>query len=87
MLVQPTIEKLRLLRLTGMVAALEQQLRTPDIHDLSFEDRLGLLVENEMRDPLQGLAQALDVGDDVAGGDVRRVALVDEARVAPGGNS
>lgn len=47
MLVQPTIEKLHTLRLLGMVKALEQQLKDPDIHTLSFEDRLGLLIDTE----------------------------------------
>jgi len=47
MLMQPTIEKLHLLRLSGMAKALEQQLKDPDIHTLSFEDRLGLLIDTE----------------------------------------
>ncbi len=47
MLLQPTIEKLRILRLTGMVKALEQQLRDPDINSLSFEDRLGMMIDSE----------------------------------------
>jgi DNA replication protein DnaC len=48
MLFQPTLERLRELRLTGMAAALEEQLRMPDIESLSFEDRLGLLLEREI---------------------------------------
>ena len=47
MLIQPTIEKLTALRLSGMAKALEQQLKDPDIHTLSFEDRLGLLIDTE----------------------------------------
>ena len=47
MLMQPTIEKLRTLRLTGMIRALELQLKDPEIQTLSFEDRLGLLVDTE----------------------------------------
>jgi hypothetical protein len=44
------LEKLRALRLAGMVAALEEQLNAPDTHDLDFdfEERLGLLVDREM---------------------------------------
>lgn len=46
MLNQPTLEKLRQLRLTGMAEAfLEQQSQPPP--DLDFEARLGLLVERE----------------------------------------
>jgi DNA replication protein DnaC len=48
MLTHPTLEKLRALRLAGMVAALEEQLNAPDTHDLDFEERLGLLVDREM---------------------------------------
>ena len=42
MLFQPTLQRLSELRLSGMAAALEEQLRMPDIESLSFEDRLGL---------------------------------------------
>ncbi|MGH2507577.1 MAG: IS21-like element helper ATPase IstB [Ktedonobacteraceae bacterium] len=48
MLLQPTIEKLRAMRLTGMLKALEQQSHDPEIKSLSFEDRLGLLLDTEM---------------------------------------
>lgn len=47
MLLEPTLARLRELRLTGMAAALEEQQAVPDIHGLSFEDRLGLLLERE----------------------------------------
>ncbi len=47
MLMQQTIEKLSALRLSGMAKALEQQLKDPDIHTLSFEDRLALLIDTE----------------------------------------
>lgn len=47
MLMQPTIEKLHTLRLSGMAKAFEQQLKDPDIHTWSFEDRLGLLIDTE----------------------------------------
>tara|TARA_Y100000815_G_scaffold33324_1_gene27779 strand:+ start:105 stop:860 length:756 start_codon:yes stop_codon:yes gene_type:complete len=48
MLKHPTLDKLHALKLTGMAAALEDQSATPDITDLSFEERLGLLVDREM---------------------------------------
>ncbi len=47
MLIQPTIEKLRSMRLSGMAKALEQQLKDPDMRTMSFEDRLGLLIDFE----------------------------------------
>ena len=47
MLLNPTLEKLRALRLTGMVQALEEQRQQNDIVSLSFEDRLALLVERQ----------------------------------------
>lgn len=48
MLNHPTLDKLQTLRLTGMVKALSEQMHMPDIADLSFEERLGLLVDREM---------------------------------------
>jgi DNA replication protein DnaC len=42
------LDKLHALKLTGMAAALADQSATPDITDLSFEERLGLLVDREM---------------------------------------
>ena len=42
------IQHLRTLRVPGMVEALEQQLEQPATHnDLSFEDRLGLMIDRE----------------------------------------
>lgn len=48
MLTHPTLDKLHALKLTGMVQALSEQMTTPDITALSFEERLGLLVDREM---------------------------------------
>ena len=48
MLSHPTLDKLHELKLTGMVHALSDQMQMPDITDLSFEERLGLLVDREM---------------------------------------
>jgi len=48
MLTHPTIDKLHQLRLCGMVSALQEQERLPEIAALSFEERLGLLVDREM---------------------------------------
>lgn len=47
MLLEPTLVRLRELRLDAMASALEEQQGVPDIRELSFEDRLGLLVERE----------------------------------------
>lgn len=48
MLNHPTLDKLHELRFTGMVKALTEQMALPDIDDLSFEERLGLLVDREV---------------------------------------
>ena len=48
MLTHPTLEKLQTLRLNGMLKALNEQQGIPDIDQLSFEERLGLLVDREM---------------------------------------
>ena len=50
MLTHPTFEKLQALRLAGMARAFEDQQRLPEIESLSFEERLGLLVDREMTD-------------------------------------
>jgi len=47
MLTHPTHDRLMALGLTGMAKALEEQRRNPDIEGLSFEERLGLLVDRE----------------------------------------
>jgi DNA replication protein DnaC len=47
MLINATVEKLKQMRLLGMANALEDQVQTPDIRSLSFEERLGLLVDRE----------------------------------------
>lgn len=48
MLHHPTLDKLQALRLTGMLKALQEQQHMPDIDSLSFEERLGLLVDREI---------------------------------------
>jgi DNA replication protein DnaC len=47
MLLEPTLTRLRELRLTGMADALEEQQALPDVQGLSFEDRLAFLVDRE----------------------------------------
>ena len=47
MLANPTSDKLRTLRLDGMLEALEEQRRQSDIRELDFEERFGLLVERQ----------------------------------------
>ncbi len=47
MLTHPTIEKLHALRLTAMATAFEEQRNSRQHAELSFEDRLGLLVDTE----------------------------------------
>lgn len=48
MLTHPTLEKLEQLRFTGMAQALRDQIQTPDLGEMSFLERLGLLVDREM---------------------------------------
>jgi DNA replication protein DnaC len=48
MLTYPTLDKLHILKLTGMARALQDQIRMPEVDSLSFEERLGLLVDREM---------------------------------------
>ncbi|HVB16591.1 MAG TPA: ATP-binding protein, partial [Stellaceae bacterium] len=47
MMIHPTIETLRRLRLTGMAKALEEQQGLPDCDRLSFDERLAMLVDRE----------------------------------------
>jgi DNA replication protein DnaC len=48
MLTQPLLQQLHELRLRGMAAAFEQQLTTQASHELSFDERLALLIQNEL---------------------------------------
>jgi len=50
MLIHPTREKLQALKLTGMLKALDESHGRSDIEALSFEERLGLLVDRELLD-------------------------------------
>ncbi len=47
MLTQPTIDKLCTMRLRGMAEAFLQQQEDANIHSLSFEERLGLLIDRQ----------------------------------------
>ncbi len=47
MLAHATVDKLTALRLPAMAEAFQRQLGTPDFTDLSFEDRVGMLVDAE----------------------------------------
>ncbi|RMP44175.1 IS21-like element ISPsy14 family helper ATPase IstB, partial [Pseudomonas savastanoi] len=42
------LDKLQTLRLHGMIKSLGEQHATPDINDLSFDERLGLMVDREV---------------------------------------
>jgi DNA replication protein DnaC len=46
MLLHPTLEKLTTMRFSGMAAALEEQMNMEEL-DMSFEERLGLLLDRE----------------------------------------
>jgi DNA replication protein DnaC len=47
MLTTPTLDKLRAMNLTGMVIALQEQMERTDYQALTFEERLGLMVDRE----------------------------------------
>src|SRR5207244_4858192 len=48
MLNHPTLDKLLALRLTGLAKALSEQIDLPESQALTFEERLGLLVDREL---------------------------------------
>lgn len=48
MLPNPPLDKLQPLRLHGIIKALGEQHTMPDINDLSFDERLGLMVDREL---------------------------------------
>ncbi len=50
MLTQPTIEKLIAMKLPAMAQAFAEQLQRPDMANLSFEERFGLLVDLQATD-------------------------------------
>lgn len=50
MLIEQTLQTLRSLKLSGMAHALEQQLAQPEFHSLSFEERIGLIIDREQMD-------------------------------------
>jgi DNA replication protein DnaC len=53
MLIHPTVDKLKTLKCFGMVKAIEEQMSMTDIAALSFEERLGLLVDREMTERVE----------------------------------
>lgn len=50
MLIKPTVERLRAMRLRGMADAFAQQMEDPSITQLSFEERFALLVDHQWLD-------------------------------------
>lgn len=50
MLNHPTVEKLGALRLPAMARGLAEQMENPEMEALSFEERLGLLVDRQLTD-------------------------------------
>ena len=75
MLTQPLLDKLVQLRLPAFRAALEEQLHNPQYADLSFEDRLGLLVDL--------VAEMDDRGEQFARLGVRTLEAFNEASPEP----
>ncbi len=50
MLTHPTLEQMRRLRLNGMADAYAEQTKSPETESLSFDERLGLLIDRERSD-------------------------------------
>ena len=50
MLTQPTIEKLNTMKLNAMARSFADQMQCPDMTQLSFEERFGLIVDYQMTD-------------------------------------
>ena len=50
MLIHPTIDRMKELKLFGMSRALESQLELKEVRELSFEERLGMLLDAEALD-------------------------------------
>ena len=50
MLIHPILDKLQALRFFGMLNALDEQMKMPDIEKLTFDERFGLLIDREMID-------------------------------------
>jgi DNA replication protein DnaC len=50
MLIHPTLDKLRSLKLEAFARGLEEQMGSADLEGLGFEERLGLLVDREVGD-------------------------------------
>lgn len=48
MLLHPTLEKLTTLRFTGMATALDEQMQMNSLEDMTFEERLGILLDREV---------------------------------------
>ena len=48
MMTQQTLTQLRSLKLSGMADALQEQLTQPSMSAMSFEERMGLLVDREV---------------------------------------
>jgi DNA replication protein DnaC len=48
MLTHPTLDKLKTLKFSGMANALEEQWNMAEFKDMTFEERLGLLIDREM---------------------------------------
>ena len=48
MLIHPTIDKLESLRFNGMAKGLKEQMQMEDIAELTFEERLGILLDREV---------------------------------------
>lgn len=79
MLIHPTLNQMRSLRLHGMARALETQMDSPQARELSFEERLGMLLEAEtLERDNQGCSRRLHKAK------LRLSATLDDIKYKPG---
>ena len=85
MLIQPLLDKLSKLNLSAFRLALEEQMQNPQYAELSFEERLGLLVDIETtRRANNRLRRRLKSARFPPSGHYRRPRLVRKARSQAG---
>jgi DNA replication protein DnaC len=73
MLTHPTLEKLQMLKLTGMLKGLEEQMQMTGLEELGFIERFGLLVDREMTE-----RESRRLKDRLAKARLRHVAAVED---------
>ena len=80
MLPNPTLDKLQTLRLHGMIKALGEQHATPDINDLSFDERLGLMVDRELTEREDARLYSAAIRDGWTADELRQLGIGEPAK-------